>query len=79
MAFIDSQYSQAISLEVVSDRYHMNSAYFSRLFKRYVGMTFTDYLISVRMKAAIMLLEEGGYKIYEISQMVGYTSEKYFF
>lgn len=79
MKYIREHYETDISLDLVADRFYLNSAYLSRLFKQYAGNTFTDYLIQVRMNAAIEYIETGNYKIYEISKMVGYNSEKYFY
>lgn len=79
MDYLRENYQEDISLEVLADRYYLNSAYFSRVFKQYAGVTFTDYLIQVRMKAAIEYIETGKHKMYEISKLVGYHSEKYFF
>jgi two-component system, response regulator YesN len=77
--YMKKHYHENISLESIADRYFMNRSYFSRLFKLYTGETFTDCLIDIRMEEAKKLLVDGRYKVYEISQMVGYSSEKYFF
>lgn len=77
--YMKKHYSEEISLEVIANKFFLNQTYFSRLFKQYTGTTFTDYLIELRMERAKELLNQGKYKVYEISQMVGYRSEKYFF
>lgn len=79
VCYIKENYSKDISLEVIADKFFLNPAYFSRLFKQSTGSTFTDYLIQVRMEKAIELLLLGKYRVYEVSQLVGYKSEKYFF
>lgn len=79
MKYIRGNFGEEVSLELVADRYYLNSAYFSRVFKQYSGVTFTNYLIQVRMKAAIEYIETGKHKMYEISKLVGYNSEKYFY
>ncbi len=77
--YMKKHYADEISLDSVACRFFLNQAYFSRLFKQYTGSTFTDYLIELRMENAKEILEQGKYKVYEVSQMVGYHSEKYFF
>lgn len=77
--YMKKHYHEDISLESVADRYFLNRSYFSRIFKLYTGETFTDCLIGIRMEEAKELLKSGKNKVYEISQMVGYSSEKYFF
>ncbi len=77
--YIKDNYGDDLSLDVIADKYFLSPAYFSRLFKQYTGSTFTEYLTNIRMEKAKEFLLLGKYKIYEISQMVGYNSEKYFF
>ncbi len=77
--YMKKHYSEDISLEKIANRFFLNQTYFSRLFKQYTGSTFTDYLIELRMEKAKELLGQGKYKVYEVSQMIGYRSEKYFF
>lgn len=50
----------------------------SRLFLEATGMTFTDYLTAQRMEKANQLLDCIEYKIYEVSEMVGYSNPKNF-
>lgn len=77
--YMKKHYAEDISLEKIANRFFLNQTYFSRLFKQYTGSTFTDYLIELRMEKAKELLGQGKYKVYEVSQMNGYRSEKYFF
>jgi two-component system, response regulator YesN len=77
--YMKKHYGEDLSLEYIADRFYLNSTYFSRLFKQYTGTTFIDYLIELRMEKAKELISLGKYKVYEISQIVGYKSEKYFF
>ena len=50
----------------------------SRLFLEATGMTFTDYLTGQRMEKANQLLNCIEYKIYEVSEMAGYSNPKNF-
>lgn len=77
--YMKKHYAEEISLEIVANKFFLNQTYFSRLFKQYTGTTFTNYLIELRMEKAKELLHQGKYKVYQVSQMVGYRSEKYFF
>jgi YesN/AraC family two-component response regulator len=77
--YMKRNYAEDISLEIIADRFFLSPAYFSRLFKQYTGTTFIEYLIELRMEKAKELLTLGKYKVYEVSQIVGYKSEKYFF
>lgn len=76
--YISEHYSDSISLDDVANYVFLNPSYFSRLFKQHTGMNFRDYLINVRINEAISMINEGKYKIYQISEMCGYSNPKYF-
>lgn len=76
--FVQNHYMHDIMLEDVANHVNLSSFYFSKFFKSKTGGSLTDYIISVRMKAATELFKIGRYKIYEISEMCGYQSRKYF-
>jgi Response regulator containing CheY-like receiver domain and AraC-type DNA-binding domain len=76
--FIKNNYYKDISLEEVADRVFLNPVYFSRIFKQHMGDSFIEYLTKIRINKAVEFLETGRYKVYEISEMVGYKSSKYF-
>lgn len=76
--FIESNYMKDIDLKTISDKFYLNSSYLSRLFSCETGISFTDYLTQCRMDKAVVLMKDPALKIYEISEMVGYSSEKYF-
>ncbi len=77
--YMKQHYSEDISLDMLAERYYVNSSYLCRLFKQCTGTCLTDYLIELRMEKAKELLLTGKYKVYEVSQKVGYKSDKYFF
>ena len=76
--YMRQNFAGSISLESLADQYYLNPTYFSRMFRQHMGVTFTDYLIELRMERAKELLRQGRYKVYEVSSRVGYTSDKYF-
>lgn len=76
--FVNRNYMGEISLESVSKYTNISANYFSAIFKKETGTNFIDYVTNVRIEAAKRLLMEQKYKIYEISQMVGYENEHYF-
>lgn len=77
--YLRQHFQEDISLDMLAERYYLNSSYLCRLFKQHTGSCLTDYLIDLRMERAKELLLEGRYKVYEVSRMVGYKSDKYFF
>jgi two-component system response regulator YesN len=75
---IDIHYFENFSLARMADMAHMSVSHFSMLFKKTTGQTCLNYLNTVRITRAKELLQEPDLKIYEIADMVGYSSLPYF-
>lgn len=75
--FIERNYMNRLTVESIAQTLHYNSAYFGRKFKSYVGESFQAYLEKVRLEKAKRLILEG-YKIYQVSTLVGFSSVDYF-
>lgn len=76
--YIESRFTEELSLEEVADHVHLNSFYLSKVFKQYVGETFIDYLTSLRIRRAKQLIEEDALSLKEICFEVGYKDPNYF-
>ena len=76
--YIQDNYFKDLSMAEVSNHISLNYSYFSILFKEKTGMNFSDYLRRVRIEKAKELLQNSAYKIYEVSEMVGYNNTKHF-
>lgn len=76
--FIAKNYRRDISVKEVADLVGLSPNYFSHLFKKTNGSSFTEYVNAVRVAQARRLLAESDLKIYEIAETVGYTDYKYF-
>lgn len=79
IAYIDAHFTEKLNLAYVANLVDQNYFYFSRNFKREVGMTFSEYITEKRMAEALKLLKDNSLKIYEISEKLGYDDCKYFF
>jgi two-component system response regulator YesN len=71
-------YNKNLSLDDVSKEIFLSGMYIGRIFKEQTGMSFTDYIIKVRIDKAKDLLKSNLYKVYEVSEMVGYKNIKHF-
>ena len=71
-------YAEKISIESFSDELGVSASYLSRKFKDATGTSFLDFLNKYRIQQAIRLLETGKYKVYEVSDMTGFTDYKHF-
>ncbi len=75
---IAEKYMTNISLKQLGERFFINSAYLGQMFKKHYGMSFKDYLNSVRINSSKEMLVRTDMKVYEISAAVGYQSVDYF-
>lgn len=77
--FISSHYADSdLSVDILCSHLHLSPTYFSTLFKREVGMSFTAYVTQVRMDEAVRLLRDTDEKTYLIAEQTGYTDPNYF-
>jgi len=79
ISYIKKHYGEFdLSLDTIAEYVELSTGRLSVLFKKNTGMTINEYIISTRIKEAIYLLENTNYKIYEITEKVGYKSSQYF-
>lgn len=77
--YVNNYYHEDINLKLIADLFHYNSAYLGKTFKQQTGEYFNAYLHQVRINNAKKLMKNTGYKIYEISELVGYSNSDYFY
>ena len=72
--FINSNYNQNISLESLAQEFFLYPAYISHAFKKHLNINFTEYLKTVRIKEATLLLKNSELDIAKIAQRTGFDS-----
>lgn len=73
--YIKSDYKTA-TLEEAASLVHYSPAYLSSAFKADTGVSFSRYLLQVRMEQAMRMLSDRSVKFYEIADAVGYLNPK---
>lgn len=76
-AYVEGNIPDA-NLEDAACAVGISTFYLSRLFKKHTGINFSDYVMAKKMERAASLLSDYHYKIYEISNLLGYDSAKNF-
>lgn len=76
--YIDTHYSDDITLESLSDRFFINKTYLSEIFKEQYGVNLKDYLTSVRITEAKKLLRFTDKTTEEIAENIGINGAAYF-
>lgn len=70
--------SENITLENMAKVCHISSSYFSRLFSKEMGESFSNYISKLKIKWAKELLEQSDKSINEISEELGFNDSGYF-
>lgn len=76
--YIRQHYAEKITLDRISQMVYLSPAYFSRVFKKEMGVTFSSFLNNVRIDKSRALLQNNDLKIVDIALMVGFESQSYF-
>lgn len=78
VAYIESHFNEDIALNKLAEMFHFEISHFSRSLKKRFGMTYTDYIIGLRINMAKEYLIKTNYSIETIATIVGYKDDKYF-
>jgi AraC-like DNA-binding protein len=76
--YIKANLNQKISIKSLSDKACMSKATFYRLFKRELGMSPNDFILSEKINRAKQLLKYPGSKVMAVSFELGFTDANYF-
>ena len=76
--YMDSRYEENITLDDVADYINLNKSYFSSLFKKETGKTFTEFLNEIRIEKSKELLLEDKNSILDIALAVGFNNQNYY-
>ncbi|WP_017472504.1 response regulator transcription factor [Amphibacillus jilinensis] len=77
--YIDQYYYQELSLKRLADLFNYNSSYLGKKFKKHTGEYFHVYLERIRIEKAKQILSDKPYKVYKVSELVGYSNMDYFY
>lgn len=75
---IRDHYAEKISIEAIAEELQVSASYLSRKFKEATSQTFLELLMRYRIQKAICLLKKGIYRVYEVSDMTGFSDYKHF-
>lgn len=79
LKFIKDNCGLNLKMQQIAAKCHYNSSYFSRLFKKITGYSFTEYLNDARLDYACRLLSETKMNIEDIVNTCGFSDRSKFF
>lgn len=79
LKYLKENCERDIPLEEVAEHIYVSKWYFSKLFRKHVGVKYSDYLSALRIeRAQKLMLENPALKTYEIAEQLGFGNVKYF-
>ncbi|WP_238652616.1 helix-turn-helix domain-containing protein [Paenibacillus piscarius] len=76
--YIGQNYPSDLSLQEIAGKFQVSREYISRRFKQEHGINFSDYIVTVRIEKAKLLMQNPNLKLAQIADMVGFHDVKYF-
>lgn len=77
--YIEHNWNQDLSLELVADQFAMHKVYLAKIFKKEVGCSVNEYIRTTKTAKAKQLLAQRSLKINTISQMLGFNNTQTFY
>lgn len=76
--YIEDNYNANLTLSFLSEQFHIEASYLSRLFSQKYGETITSYITTTRMEHAKEMVKDKNKKLETISFLLGYDDYNYF-
>lgn len=76
--YIDEHYFEELSIPLLSQHFGYDGSYFCRKFKAQTGITCIEYINSIRLDHAAILLKGTNSPVNEIAQSCGFSDSNYF-
>ena len=76
--YMNENYASKLSLEEIAAMCNLSKSEFCRCFKRITRQTAFEYLMGLRIRKSIQLLEENGLSVTEAAQNTGFSNSSYY-
>lgn len=78
LAYIQEHFTEKLSLEALSEQFHLSEKYISRYFKEHFQLTFVNYTNYLRLTYARRLMETTELPVTEVALQSGFPNVSYF-
>lgn len=79
LAWLYAHYNEHVELKTLAELAYCTESHLSRMFKKETGLSVISYVHKLRIDRSVMLMEQGGKSIKEISEEVGYNNLNHFY
>lgn len=79
LSSMKQNYAAALTLESISEEFHISPNYLATQFKKFYGCTVNQQITDIRIERAKQLLNESTLSMHQIAQAIGYQNGEYFF
>ncbi len=76
--YVRENYGEKLTLAAIASKIGISQGYLSSVFKKQTGGNLNDYINQIKIERAKELLEKHEYRMYEISDMLGFENPYYF-
>lgn len=76
--YMENNYADSVNMKEAAKMCFVSYNYFSKVFKKFIGKNFSEYLIDIRLRHAKKLLISSNIPITEIAQNTGFGTTSYF-
>ena len=78
ISYINMNYESPVSNEDIAEKFHFNSAYLNRVFRKNTGRSIHEFLVNCRIVAAKEMLCSQDVAIGEVAEKSGFSSVYHF-
>lgn len=78
ISYIENNFDKNISAQDIADYIHVSPSYLSKFFKQKTGKSPVDFTNEYRINIAKQMIDSCEYRMYEISEKVGFENAHYF-
>jgi len=79
LIYIKTHCHEKLEMQDIAAKCNYNPSYFSRIFREFTGVSFTEYLKQMRIEKAALLLANTAMQVLDICYEVGYSDKTKFF
>ena len=79
LTWLYAHFNEKVELKALAELAYCTESHLARVFKKETGLSVISYVHKLRIDRSVMLMEQGGKSIKEISEEVGYNNLNHFY